>query len=172
MDVYNCRVNPSHDLGEGDTPAIITVSDPNAVELGVKFRSDVNGTITGLRFYKSAENTGTHIGNLWTNDGVLLASATFSNETDSGWQQVDLSAPVAIAANTTYVASYHTTTGCYSADPAYFASSGFANSPLRALANGEDGPNGVYRYGAGGLFPDQTYNSTNYWIDVVFLPQQ
>ena len=158
--------------GEGDTPAIITVSDPNAVELGVKFRSDVNGTITGLRFYKSAENTGTHIGNLWTNDGVLLASATFSNETDSGWQQVDLSAPVAIAANTTYVASYHTTTGCYSADPAYFASSDFANSPLRALANGEDGPNGVYRYGAGGLFPDQTYNSTNYWIDVVFLPQQ
>src|SRR5690606_8363734 len=33
-------------------------SDPAAVELGVKFRSDVAGEITGLRFYKGAGNTG------------------------------------------------------------------------------------------------------------------
>jgi hypothetical protein len=67
------------------------------------------------------------------------------------------------------VASYHTNVGYYSADLAYFATSGVANPPLRALANGENGGNGVYRYGASG-FPNQTYNASNYWVDVVFQP--
>jgi hypothetical protein len=152
------------------TPATVTVSDPSAVELGLKFQSDVNGFVTGLRFYKGASNIGVHVGNLWTSSGALLTTVTFTNETASGWQPVDLATPIAITANTTYIASYHTTVGYYSADPAYFASSGFTNPPLRALANGADGGNGVYIYGAS-AFPNQTYNSTNYWVDVVFQPQ-
>ena len=88
----------------------------SAVELGVKFKSDVAGTITGIRFYKAAANTGTHVGNLWTSNGTLLATATFTNETASGWQQVLFATPVAIASNTVYVASYHANNGHYSAD--------------------------------------------------------
>jgi hypothetical protein len=148
-------------------PAILSDSDTNAVELGVKFQSNVDGYITGLRFYKAAANTGTHVGNLWTVGGTLLASVAFTNETASGWQEMALPTPVAITANTTYVASYHTTVGRYSADSAYFAGSGFDNPPLRALADGENGGNGVYRYGSGG-FPNQTWNATNYWVDVAF----
>jgi hypothetical protein len=33
-----------------------------------------------------------------------------------------------------------------------------------------DGGNGVYHYSAGGGFPDSSYNSGNYWVDVVFSP--
>ena len=150
-------------------PAILSDSDTSAVELGVKFQSSEDGLITALRFYKSAANTGTHVGNLWTAAGRLLASVTFTNETGSGWQEMALPTPVAIAANTTYVASYHTNVGRYSANNAYFAGSGFDNPPLRALADGENGGNGVYRYGAGG-FPNQTWNASNYWVDVVFIP--
>jgi Domain of unknown function (DUF4082) len=84
-------------------PANASVADPNAVELGVKFRIDVAGFITGVRFYKGSANIGTHVGNLWTSAGQLLASATFVNETASGWQQVNFATPVAIAANTIYV---------------------------------------------------------------------
>ena len=47
------------------------------LEVGVKFRSDEDGFITHLRFYKNANNTGTHVGHLWTADGQLLAAATF-----------------------------------------------------------------------------------------------
>jgi len=148
-------------------PAILSDSDTNSVELGVKFQSNVDGFITALRFYKSLSNTGTHVGNLWTAGGTLLASVIFTNETASGWQEMALPTPVAITANTTYVASYHTNVGRYSADPAYFAGSGFDNPPLRALADGENGGNGVYLYGAGG-FPNQTWNANNYWVDVVF----
>ena len=95
--------------------------DFTPVELGVRFRSDVDGFISGVRFYKHSANTGTHIGNLWSNTGALLASATFINESTSGWQQVVFSTPVAIKANTTYVASYHTNTGNYAANGGYFA---------------------------------------------------
>ena len=106
------------------------------------------------------------MGNLWSGTGTLLATATFTNETASGWQQVTLPTPVPITANTTYVASYHTNVGRYAADSSYFASSGVTNGPLAALANSVT-PNGVYLYGSGG-FPSQTWNATNYWVDVVF----
>ena len=39
-------------------------------------------------------------------DGTLLATGTFSNETASGWQELDFSSPVPVTAGTTYVASY------------------------------------------------------------------
>jgi hypothetical protein len=147
-------------------PGLTDSGDVNAVELGVKFRSDVDGVISGLRFYKSAANTGAHVGNLWSATGTLLATVTFSNETASGWQEAALATPVAITANTVYVASYHTNTAHYSYNGAYFGSE-YANAPLRAVANAGSGGNGVYKYG-GSAFPDQTYNSANYWVDVVF----
>jgi WD40 repeat protein len=148
-----------------ETPALLAADDTTAVELGVKFRSDVDGFITGLRFYKSAQNTGTHVGSLWSGAGQLLAQATFTNETALGWQHVSLATPVAIAANTVYVASYHAPLGRYSADAGYFTSA-YTNGPLRALADGENGGNGVYLYGSGG-FPTSAYGATNYWVDVV-----
>ena len=152
---------------ETTTPALLADPDTSAVEVGVKFRTDVDGLITGIRFYKSGTNTGTHVGNLWSSDGQLLASATFTNEAASGWQQVDFASPVAITANTIYVASYHTDVGHYSVNENYFAASGVDNGPFHALQDGESGGNGVYLYGGGG-FPTNTFRSSNYWVDVVF----
>jgi hypothetical protein len=149
------------------TPVTVDHGADAAVELGVKFSADVNGTISGIRFYKASTNTGTHVGNLWTNTGTRLASATFTNETASGWQQVYFASPVSITANTTYVASYHTDVAHYSEDLNYFASAGVDNPPLHALANGIS-PNGVYAYGSVSNFPTGTYYSANYWVDVLF----
>jgi hypothetical protein len=70
------------------TPAVASANDPAGVELGVRFRSDNAGNIKGIRFYKGASNVGPHTGKLWTATGTLLASATFSAETASGWQEV------------------------------------------------------------------------------------
>ena len=85
---------------------------------------------------RAPTNTGTHIGNLWSSSGTLLASATFANETASGWQQVNFASPVAITANTVYVASYHAPVGRYANDNAYFATAGVDNPPLHALRDG------------------------------------
>ena len=152
-------------------PTVVDVGPDSAVELGVKFKSDVAGTIAGIRFYKAAANTGIHIGNLWTSNGTLLATATFANETDSGWQEVRFATPVAIASNTVYVASYHAENGHYSEDDYYFQGKGVDNPPLHALANGVSGGNGVYAYGSSSVFPNQTWNAANYWVDVVFQPR-
>ena len=144
------------------TPDQIDSGDTQAVELGVKIKSDVDGFITGLRFYKSSTNTGTHTASLWSASGQLLATTTFTNETASGWQQANFATPVAVTANTTYVASYHTNSGHYSVTRSYFGST-VDNGPLHALA----GPyNGVYAYGTGN-FPTNSYVSGNYWVDVV-----
>jgi hypothetical protein len=139
------------------------------VTLGVKFQSSVGGSITGIRFYKGTGNNGTHIGLLYSSSGTLLAQATFTGETASGWQQVSLSTPVTIAANTVYVAAYFSTSG-FAYDASYFANSGVNNSPLEALQYGVDGPNGVYQFGSTAQFPNSDGLSENYWADVVFSP--
>ncbi|GAB1540802.1 hypothetical protein NUACC21_34710 [Scytonema sp. NUACC21] len=149
-------------------PSLVTTNDPQAVELGVKFRSSVSGYITGLRFYKGPQNTGTHVGTLWTSNGQQLARATFTNETASGWQQVNFATPVAITANTVYIASYHTNVGFYSKDENFFTNSGVNSPPLYALRNGDSGSNGIYNYSATPTFPTSSYLSSNYWVDVVF----
>lgn len=151
-------------------PGVPTDNDPNAVELGVKFRAEVTGQITGIRFYKGPSNTGSHIGSLWSSTGQLLATANFANETASGWQQVNFASPVNVQANTVYVASYHTSSGYYSGDNDYFAASGLSRSPLYALRDGESGGNGVYKYGGSSSFPTDTWRASNYWVDVVFMP--
>jgi hypothetical protein len=148
-------------------PAVVADTDTKAVELGVRFRSDVDGYITGIRFYKGATNTGTHAGTLWSNTGTKLASAMFTSETATGWQTLLFAQPVAVKAGTTYVASYHTNTGHYAANVNYFGTT-FDNAPLHALASGVSGNNGVYKYSAAVAFPNSTYKKTNYWVDVVF----
>ena len=106
----------------GSVPAVITVNDTAAVELGMKFQVSTAGKAQGVRFYKGPKNTGTHVGNLWSSAGAKLASVTFTGETASGWQQALFSSPVALTTGTIYVISYHTTVGEYSANANFFAS--------------------------------------------------
>ncbi|WP_460716991.1 Ig-like domain-containing protein, partial [Nocardioides ginsengisegetis] len=66
------------------------------------------------------------------------------------------------------VASYFTPSR-YVVSGAYFATSATTRGPLTALRDGTDGGNGLYRYGStAGSFPNNTYNSENYWVDVVY----
>jgi len=143
----------------------VTVNDPNPVEVGVKFQSSTGGQATGLRFYKGPQNTGTHVGHLWAANGTLLATATFTGETATGWQSVTLPQPVTLTANTTYIASYHTG-GFYSASANFFATA-HTSGALTAPTSAGSGGNGVYTYGAAGSFPTSTFNATNYWVDVL-----
>lgn len=145
-----------------------TWNDNIPVELGVKFQTSVGGAVTGIRFYKARKNTGAHVGNLWSAKGRLLATTRFTNETASGWQQVNLSRPVTLTPRTTYIVSYHTTV--YSADENYFAGA-HTRGPLTAQASSASGGNGVYAYGSSSSFPSHSYKSSNYWVDVAFLEE-
>src|SRR5438270_406429 len=114
------------------TPSTDDTGDASSIEVGVRFHSDAAGYISGIRFYKSVANVGPHIGSLWTTDGVQLGAVTFTSETTSGWQQATFSAPVAVTADTEYVASYHTSSGHYARDAFYFQSAAVDAPPLHA----------------------------------------
>ncbi len=150
-----------------DVPAILQENDGSAIEVGLKFRSSVNGSITGIRYYKPAGMTGTRTGHLWNSAGGIMATAVFQDESASGWQQVNFASPVNIVAGTTYVVSYFSSSGDYVSTNPYFTQS-VTNGPLTALANGVDGPNGLYTYTATGAFPTNNFQTSNYFVDVVF----
>ena len=170
------NVSCSCSLWGSTTPATPDSGDPLSTEVGVKFTSATYGTVTGIRFYKASTNTGTHIGTLWTSTGTLLAQATFTSETASGWQQVNFATPVAISPNTTYVAAYLAPSGHYSATEGYFYSPPptgghvLSSPPLQATPASDTSINGLYSYSATSTFPSSTYQGTNYWVDVAFTP--
>ena len=149
-------------------PSIIATDDSASYVLGVKFTSDLAGVITGIRFYKAATNTGTHIGYLWSSTGTLLASATFTNESASGWQQVNFSTPVAITANTTYVAGYYDPNGNYAMGTNELTNAGIDNYPLHITQSTTNSGNGLYNQGGAGVFPTSTWMDSDYYIDVSF----
>lgn len=153
-----------------NVPAKPSELDTSQVEVGLKFRSDMPGLVTGIRFYKGANNTGTHVGHLWSAQGANLATVTFTNETATGWQQANFSTSIPIAANTTYIVSYYAPNGGYADDEPYFWGASVDTPPLHAIADGVDGGNGLYVYASGGGYPTYTYNSANYWVDLVFMP--
>ncbi|MGO7413471.1 DUF4082 domain-containing protein [Rhizobium ruizarguesonis] len=154
------------------TPTQTNLNDGQQLEVGVKFQSNVVGDVTGIKFYRSANDNGQNVVDLWTTTGTKLATATFANTTASGWQTVNFTTPVTIAANTNYIASYHTT-GAYVATDGFFATA-VTNGPLTAQSSAVAGGNGVYAYGGSattGLFPTNSFDSANYYADIVFRPQ-
>jgi hypothetical protein len=106
-----------------------------------------------------------HTGHVWTATGQLLATVTFTTESASGWQQQPVTPPVAIAANTEYVVSVTTPpNNLFVLTPNVFGAP-VMNGHLRAVV----GNNGVY--GAIGTFPAGSYDNSNYFRDLVFIPE-
>jgi hypothetical protein len=157
-----CTIFPST-----SAPTNADASDSNAITVGVRFETTQPGYITGVRFYKAVDNTGTHVGALWTNSGTELASVTFSNETASGWQQANFSQPVPVKASTPYIIGYFAPNGNYAADLDYFENQGAGLPPIEAMQSTNGSPNGLYTYGSSLTFPSNTYNYANYWVDAV-----
>lgn len=155
---------PCSILGAAE-PSTVDSADATPVTLGVRFTSSTDGYISGLRFYKSQDNTGTHVGSLYKDDGTVLATVTFANETASGWQTATFDHSVPIIAGATYVAAYRAPNGHYSADNEYFAYGPTHGGPLTAFG-GFGNINGVYNTGIG--MPAQSYRQTNYYVDVIY----
>lgn len=151
-------------------PSVPSAADTTSVELGVRFRADVDGLVTGIRFYKGPANTGTHVGSLWSATGQLLARGTFGAAIATGWQQLNFATPVAVKAGVAYVASYFAPRGGYAVDTGYFSGRSVDRAPLHLLADGIAGGNGLYAYAGAPTFPSATWRASNYWVDVVFTP--
>jgi len=136
-------------------------SGPWSYELGVKIEVSSAQPLTAVRFYKDPGETGSHVGRIWSATGELLAEVPFANETSSGWQQQELASPLALDADTVYVVSVGLNTAFVSTRSGL--SEQIVVGPLQSV---EDGQNGVFATAAA-TFPQQSFSSTNYFVDVV-----
>jgi hypothetical protein len=151
----------------------VELSDTQPVELGLKFRTDVDGKIKAIRFYRHVPIDSGYTVHVWNGKGDLLGTGvSFEGQQPTpGWQTVEVYPPVSIIAKKTYVASYYASKGQYTVTENFFHRSVIRSGPLVGLMNRRiNGGNGVYVYGQGGGFPTETYKASNYWVDVVFTP--
>ena len=146
------------------TPSLPVVSSTASVTLGLKFYSDVPGSVTGIRFYKGAAIP-EHIGSSMVKHG---------NEAGVGHLRHRNS--FRLAAGDLFLSRQH----CGKHDicdflycPKWRACArsilflGNLNASVLHVAGSTPG---VYTYGSGALFPTSAYNNSNYWVDVVFSP--
>ncbi len=152
-----------------DVPRELDSGEVGPAELGMKFRTSKDGYVKAIKFFRGVRDRGAHTGSLWSADGTRLAQVSFTNTAWPGWRTAVLSSPVAVRAGEVHVVSFHTETGRPAVTRGLFARGGFVRGPLAALADGEDGPNGVRLRGASG-FPTESTGGNHYGVDVVFQP--
>lgn len=153
-----------------DAPAATITSEATDYELGVKFTANSAGEVTELRYFRGAADAGDtdlRTLNLWDNNGVNLGSVTVQSDPgDSGWQVGALATPIALTPGASYVASYGTTQN-YVATNNYFDT---GHDGTDGLLSAPGGSNGVFAANTTGIFPTQSWASSNYWVDVGFTP--
>lgn len=148
-------------LGDKAPRSLVEHSDDTGVEVGTRFSVRADGNATAMRFWKGDRAVGPHTGTLWSERGRVLATTTFDDETDSGWQTAEFDRPVTLEAGKTYVVSYYATDGRYAATHNFDEKSQSSQLTIKRGA-------GVFKYGTKTKFPTDTYRSSNYWVDVVF----
>jgi methionine-rich copper-binding protein CopC len=147
------------------TPPTPDSGDGSATTLGMIFVPSSDGFVNGVRFYKSAANTGTHTGTLYSSTGTVLATGTFTNETATGWQTLTFDAGVAVTAGTKYVVGYYAPVGHYAYTAYFFAPGPLTSASLTAIG-GLGVANGVYA--SGSSYPNSSYHQSNYFVDPLF----
>jgi hypothetical protein len=131
-------------------------------ELGMLFSPRAPGFVRAARFYKPAAETGTHVARLWREGGTLLATATFTAETASGWQEVAFNPPIfvrpgpqahmiSVNANNAYYGQRYTHVG------------NWINGNIMTYFD-------AGKYGVPGEYPTQSFLLNDYGRDVVFVP--
>ena len=151
------------------TPSIAEVHSPPAVILGLSFQVTLPGTILGVVFWKSPNDTGTHYADLWKDPNVLLTSGTNSpaSESAGGWNTVLFPTPVPVVPKTNYYAVRYSPLGYYAEDLNVFTlQQNKTNFIIPDDAGGIRTAIGSY---PGALATGGT-DSNNYYVDVIFAP--
>ena len=147
-------------------PATASTNDSASVELGTAFSPTVDGTVTSIRFYKGAGNTGTHVGTVWSSTGQSAGPGDLRQRDQHGWQSV-VAGPrrSRSSAGQTYVVSYLAPNGHYSSTANFFTSAWTAGHLTRRRPPATGGTSTVPAASR-----RTTWNSTNYFVDLGFVP--
>ncbi len=158
------------------SPGGSATQNNNGITVGMRFTPLVAGKITGIRWYNGAVEAGTS-GKVavYSDAGVKLIEQSFSGlSTAIGWRQVALD--YVVAAGTTYRCAVWLTLGSdshawYMAQSNKFNGAaitvtGIMTMPMGPNQNVFDEPDN-----SDIVFPNTSFNSTGYGVDVEFRPQ-
>jgi hypothetical protein len=137
-------------------------------ELGTKFWADVNGKITQVRVYAPAQEGGSHTVRIWRVSDKKLVAGPYTWNISSGtagWKTFTLPTPLQIAANTDYIVSVTNSSDRYYAATNHGLDAPIVNGHLHTYAG-----SGVYTRTLGSM-PTSTWANSNYFRDVVFVPE-
>src|SRR5262245_38342904 len=137
-------------------------------ELGTIFRPTANGTVTHLRVYALASESGGHTARLWRNGtGTLIGGPyTWNYGGNAAWITFD-NPDVPVLANTDYTVVVSTGGGSgrnYPFLAGDLATAGGNGAHLTYPASA-----GVFSTAAG-VRPVSTFNGANYFRDIIFVP--
>jgi len=136
-------------------------------ELGTKFWTDTNGKITQARIYTNAIEGGVHSVSIWrVRDSALLAGPYTWNIASgtSGWRAFTLPTPLVITANTDYIVTVSNSNDHYYAAQDLGFDTPIVNGHLHTYTG-----SGVYT-DILGTMPTLTWQNSNYFRDIVFIP--
>lgn len=151
------------------------------VALGAEFYVSSACNVTHIHYWKANNGGSTpqKVGAIYAVGGAKVTGTdvTFTDSGTGVWQTAALASPVALTINARYrvVVFFANNSGAeigYSSTATYWSgggggASGITNGPLNAV-NASNSTNGqdTYNYGASISNPTNTFNDTNYWVDV------
>jgi hypothetical protein len=151
----------------GDTAATGTTFNDSNYELGMRFTTSQSGFITALRVWRPVNGPSTYTARLWTATGTLLATtASFAAPSGAGWAEAALATPVAVTAGANYVVSYSVPVGARYQSQSGGLAATVTSGPLSTVTGSG---NGIF-ITTQGAFPTDSFNNTNYYADVRFVP--
>lgn len=143
--------------------------DSRPLEAGTVFAADTDGYVNKVRIYADAAECGVHAVRIWDYASQTMLAGPYDWDIEAGtkgWHTFTLPKPVYIKAGDKYVVSVSTGADCIV--PHGERDSGFGtpvtNGNLSTFAG-----SGVYSYTLGAM-PSSTFNDTNYFRDVCFVP--
>ncbi len=149
-----------------DTPAA-SYTYGAQLEAGTVFKSNTAGTVTAVRIYADAFESGVHKVRIWRNsDNALVVGSYDWNITPGtlGWKEFTLPTPLSILANTDYTVVVST-----SSDKTIVYTQNYFDSPVNNGNIITYSGSGVYTYTLGTRPTTVDYYSS-WFRDIVFVP--
>lgn len=141
-------------------PQVAAMPVPGPLEVGFTFAPAESGTLSAVRFYQNAPNSGVVSASVWSATGALLAQAPVNPAAAIGWRTVPIA--LDLDADVSYTVSVLDTNGGIPAIENFFAEAKTTNgivTPAKA---------GVYKPSAGFPTIGQTASGL---VDIAFTPE-
>lgn len=170
-------------LFTSQTPSVTDADDGTpGITTGTTVTFAVDGTVTGVRFYATATVSGAYTGGLWTvnssdpGGGTLLQQKTLgAAPTGGAWNTITFDTPISVTAGQPYRAGLFSGAGRYVATSGFFSSAltnGDITAPAHSATIGSITiAQGVFRIDAAFDYPNATFGSACYFVDVEFTAE-